>query len=642
MGNVGKHVAPKKSKHPILKFAAGAVLASMKPPKPSKAEIRRERSQQKNQPPPRSGNSFGGKYERWRNEISPRPEPEPGVPLYVHVARHPNPLGVLHYLKCGYPHSQPIGIDRWDQMIYSKPETTVVGIGPARALGGKSASLSMPALFEHNGPAVVVSERSDAFIASAAIRSMFGEVCVLDVDDLDMFPGAEEIRWSLLVMAHILDFSLITCRAFVKTSLTVASNESHAQEMAHFSGLAGSMLAVFCYWANLNGKSFREVHRIVTIGTTAEFNRVLADLKKLDDKRAFELLFGILDQPGDRELGSIKTTLTNALGAYQTEAARKSSDSPNLDVFDFVWADPKKPNPWLWHTTPEHAGFGEGKTLYIITGGNPDAATITVAIISQIIKARHQLYREDEKAGNPNAHSDVLFVLDEMANTPLPDLPRLLAMPGRGCLFNGQLQDFAQLKKWGDAGETMLTQMQQLILFRGVTSEKLQFLETLSPTDPLERITSHNPGQGTMLTANASPERLPGLPVHRLYSGINDDPTVVTYFGPDGATPDWIHIRPYYSDPVLLFAQVASIGQMAALLDQDDSRRILPLPNLDHDGTGRALLKAGGPDLLKRWRAAVQAWPPANPYEADEAEAIVAQPYEDTTNPYDVAAPEAE
>ncbi len=623
---MGKHVAPKKSKHPFLKFMAAGLFGNTT----MMSTATRAETKPQGQAP-KQGNSFGGRYDRWRNEISPRPAPEPGVPLYVHVARHPNPLGVLHHLKCGYPHSQPIGIDRWDRMLYSKSETTVVGIGPARALGGKSASLSMPALFEHNGPAVVVSERSDAFRASAAIRSMLGEVLVLDVDDLDMFPGAEDIRWALLVMAHVLDFSLITSRAYVKTAITVASNESQAQEMAHFAALAGTVLGVLCHWGALNDKSFREIHRIVTVGTMAEFNKVLADLKKLDDKRAFELLFGVLSQPGERELGSIQTTLTNALGAYQTEAARKSSDDPNFDVWDFIYADPKAPNPWLWHHTADTPGRGEGKTLYIITGDNPDAGAITAAVISQIIKARHQLYREDEKAGNANAHADVLFVLDEMANTPLPDLPRLLAMPGRGCLFNGQLQDFSQLNKWGAMGESMLTQMQQLIIFRGEKSEKLKLLESLSPTDPLERITSHNPGQGTMLTANASPERLPGLPVHRLYSGINGDPTVVTYFGADGATPDWIHIRPYYSDPVLLFAQVAMIEQMAALMDQDDSRRLLPLPELDHDGSGSALLNAGGPNLLDRWRAAVAAWPPANPYEAETTDIAVI-----IDNPYDL------
>lgn len=109
-----------------------------------------------------------------------------------------------------------------------------------------------------------------------------------------------------------------------------------------------------------------------------------------------------------------------------------------------------------------------------------------------------------------------------------------------------------------------------------------------------------------MLGANASPERLPGIPTSQIYSGINDDPTTVLYLGADGAPPDWIHIRPYYSDPMYLNAQVKSLYAMATGLDRNDSRRLLPLPNLDRDRSGRALAAVGGGQLVQMYREAVR------------------------------------
>lgn len=539
----------------------------------------------------------------WFDRAFPgEPQPRPLFP-YELIAQHPNPLGMLRRAKAAHPHSMPVGVNRRHEMIYTKAETTFVGVGPARALGGKSASISVPVLMEHDGPAVVMSLRTDALRATVALRSLRGPVSMFNPDGLRLPAGVQEKRWSLLVGADDLDFALTTCRAFVKSAGSIASTAEDAAEHNHFLEQGGTVLGVTCHFAAMTGKPFNFVKGLSETGDLKGYDDMLGVMSYWEDQRPYRMLSGILSMPGDRERGSILTTLNVAMSAYQTDAAMASTVNPNLDPTKMITGSVTEPNPWLWVHDPKEPGKGSGQTLYLIAGEQPIAAAINVAIVTQMIEARIRLYRDDEEAGDTDAHPDVLFCLDEMANMPLPQLPTLLAAPGRGCLFTGMLQDFSQLSKWGVAGPSMLTQMQQLAIFRGErVRDTLQLIESICPTIPVERVINSGQHEGSALGASATPERLPGIPAYRIYSGVNDDPTTVLYLGADGTPPDWIHIRPYYSDPMLLNAQVKSLWHMTHSLDAKDDRRLLPIPNLDRDGTGSALPAAGGPALLKQYQ----------------------------------------
>lgn len=411
--------------------------------------------------------STRNQFKQWLKPSTKAPAIAPPIPLYETIASHPNPLGMLGWAMRNQPHSMPIGVNRHHQMIFTKPETSVGWIGPARAMGGKSAAGTVPILMTHNGPAAVMSLRPDALTATAAMRSLRGLVMMFDPDGLGIPDGVEEIRWSLLVGAEDLGVAVTTCQEFVASAMVIMSTAQSAAENMHFAKLAGKVLGVLCHFALMTGRDFRWVYDLVVFGELKSFEDVLGLLDNWDDRRPFKLLAGVLNQPGDRELGSIQTTLTNAMGAYDTEDALRTTDSPNLDVASFVRGSLDEENPWLWTSDPGTPGRGTGHTLYLIRGDKPITAAINVAIVTQLIEARYRLYRDDEKAGNPDAHPDVLFCLDEMANMPLPRLPEYLAAPGRGVLMTGMLQDFSQLSKWGDQGPSMLTQIQQLVVLVG-------------------------------------------------------------------------------------------------------------------------------------------------------------------------------
>lgn len=550
-----------------------------------------------------SARNFKDRVSTWIEEAKPADPVTPPPPLYELVMQHGNPLGLLGRLMKGHPHSMPVGVSADGQMIYTKPETTLVGVGPARSMGGKSASITTPALIEHNGPAVVMSLRTDALLTTVALRSLRGRVFMSNPEGLPVPAGVEEMRWSLLVGAEDLDFALITCRTFIKSAAVISSSVDHADEANHFTEQGGSILGVVCHYAAVTGKDFRWVHQVVATGNLTTYDEILDEMSYWDDRRPFQVLSGILSMPGDRERGSILTTLNVGMAAYQTEAALASTDNPNFIPSQLVQGNAEEENPWLWWENAETPGTGTGDTLYLIAGDKPIAAAINVAIVTQLIEARHRLYRNDEQAGNPEAHPDVLFGLDEMANMPLPQAPELFAAPGRGCLFTGQLQDFTQLSKWGRAGESMLTQMQQLLIFRGQRDDRtLKLIESLSATVPTMRVLgapSHD--SNGLMSATASAERLPAIPIHRIYSGINDFPTTVLYLGADGLPPQWIHVRPFYSDPVLLHAQVKALTLMAERLPADDPRRQLPIPDLNRNRNGSTLLPAGGGDLYNEY-----------------------------------------
>lgn len=543
-------------------------------------------------------NELGGRVGRWlRPSRKPVPVARP-LPQWQVAVQHMNPFGYLDELKRRHPHSMPVGLDREHNFIYTKAETTLVACGPARALGGKSASISTPVLIQHNGPAVVMSLRSDALRSSVLMRSRLGKAYQFNPDGLSVPPGVVEYHWSLVVGAEDLSLSIVTCRAFLKSAIVIDADSDQASDAMHFTVQGGTILGVLCHYAALTGKDFRWVYQFVITGNMDAYTEVITAMSFWEDQRPHNTLRGVLSMPGDRELGSILTTLNVSMGAYSTEKALASTDAPNLDFTRFVRADAKAENAWFWSYDQNKAGKGSGDTLYLIAGDKPISAAINVAIVTQIIEARHKLYNQDEEAGNADAHPDVLFCLDEMANMPLPQLPGLLAAPGKGCLFTGMLQDFSQLSKWGSEGPSMMTQMQQLVLYRGLRfSDASRMVESICPTIAVERVLGSSKNDGGGLTASASPERLPSLPTYRIYSGIDRDPATVLYLGADGLQPDWIHIQPYYSDPVLLHAQVMAIWWMSQYLDLNDPRRQLPPPNLNRDGTGSALKAAGGHTL---------------------------------------------
>ena len=551
--------------------------------------------------------SFADKMRRWLRPTALTAAPAPEMRDYEFVVRSPNPLAGLDWLMKATPHSMAIGVNRHRDMIVTKPETSVAWVGPARALGGKSAAGTVPILITHSGSAAVMSLRTDALTASALMRSVRGEISMFDPDGLGVPEGVETVRWSLLVGAEDLGVAIATCQEFVASANAIVSSAETASENMHFSKLAGKILGVLCHYAAVTGKSFRWVYDLVVLGEVKEFGNVLAMLHEWSDQRAYKALAGVLNQPGDREFGSIQTTLTNATDAYDTEAALRTTDNPNFDVDEFVRGSRDESNPWFWTDNRQTPGTGTAATLYLIRGDKPVTAAINVALMTQLIEARYRLYRADEKAGNAEAHSDLLCCLDEMANMPLPRLAEYLAAPGRGVLMTGMLQDFSQLDTWGRKGRSMLTQLQQLVIYRGERDGgTLRLIESLCPTNPTERIMSSGKGEGSMLAASASPERLPGIPTHRIYSGINDEADTVLYLGADGAPPDWIHIRPYYSDPMLLFVQVRMIRELAEHLAPTDLRRLLPIPNLDRDGSGKALMRAGGLALYNDYKTAVR------------------------------------
>lgn len=610
----GKHAAPKKPlSWRILVMTWHVLLWTFALSKSDTGKSRGKKGRHVAERPQPS-NGIGGRYTRWRNEIAPPPPPIQPTPEYEFVARHDNPMGLSNYFASGKPSSMPVGVGRNHESVRTKRETSICWIGPARAEGGKSASGSVPILIEHNGPAVVASLREDMFLSTAMMRSIYGNTLNIDFDGIGVFEGAKEIRWSPLVGAEVFDRSVSTCTAWVQSSALIAADGPVSSDASHFIDLAAKLMTCIVHYAAVQCHDFRWVHAVISAGDKPELERIRDEMAFWPDQRPYTMLKGVLEQPGEDEKGSVFTTLNTAISAYSTEAALKTTDNPDFDPTEFVKGDPTAPNRYLWHTVPDAPGKGTGDTVYIIRGRKKATASIVVAFMTAIVEARRDLYNADRRAGNANAHANLVVVNDEAANMALPSLPEWLAAPGEGVLLTLNLQDPSQLAKWGHMGKSMLTQMQQLVVFRGIRdNDFLSLVEGLCQTVAVERVVStvNGSGQGPALTASASPERLPGITKAQIYSGINDDPSTVLYLGADGAPPDWIHIRPYYSDPIMLRMQVATLEMLAAWLDFDDPRRLLPLPQLDADD-GRALTRAGGPELVERYHAACAAMNPLN------------------------------
>lgn len=192
-----------------------------------------------------SADTFGQRLNRWKGSTKPTPVITPPPALYETIARHANPLGMLDWSKRAHPHSMPVGVDRHHRLIYTKAETSKFDVGPARALGGKSASGTVPALIEHSGSAVVMSLREDAVAATAAMRSLKGQLTMFDPDGTGIHDGVGDQRWSLLVGAEVVDRSVTVCTEFITSANIIKATGGNVSE----NPTAAAARVLGCSWA---------------------------------------------------------------------------------------------------------------------------------------------------------------------------------------------------------------------------------------------------------------------------------------------------------------------------------------------------------------------------------------------------------
>ena len=108
----GKHVAKKSFSWRVVVLTWHLLLWTFALNKTDGGRGGRRGRHSVTQPQPQPSNGLGGRYSRWRNEISPPPPPIRATPQYEFIARSNNPLGLSTHFASGSPHSMPVGVGR--------------------------------------------------------------------------------------------------------------------------------------------------------------------------------------------------------------------------------------------------------------------------------------------------------------------------------------------------------------------------------------------------------------------------------------------------------------------------------------------------------------------------------------------------
>jgi type IV secretory pathway TraG/TraD family ATPase VirD4 len=336
----------------------------------------------------------------------------------------------------------------------------------------------VPALIAHDGPAVCTSTKDDVAAMSRFARARGGRLWVFSPTEARSPAGFEPLRWSPVTSARSWEQALLTARAMTATVGAGTRNDSH------WSNRAQALLAPLLHAAAVDGRDMETVCDWVLRHDLDQAGMVLE--QDGASRLAFGSLVGIFNTDA-RERASIFSATSDALVAYNSEAALAATEGPNFDPAAFV---------------------ASKDTVYILAPAEEQqaAAPIVCGLLSEIRRATYNAGRR----GGPRAR--VLFALDEAANiAPLQELPAIASEGGsQGLTLLAAFQDLSQARqRWGQAADGFLTLFGAKLILRGVADSRT--LETISLTlgDYDRQVVSRTRPHGGLITGMVFPDPSP-------------------------------------------------------------------------------------------------------------------------------------
>jgi type IV secretory pathway TraG/TraD family ATPase VirD4 len=371
-----------------------------------------------------------------------RPDLVPGAPADERVAAAGVGMGRHH----------PSGM-----ALFGTIEDSVAVLAPPRS--GKTLRVLVPAVLDHDGPAVVTSTRWDVVRLTATSRLQRGPVWVFDADqtsNVALPAGAVAAAWSPVDGAEDPQTAMVRAR-----SLARASGAGHGVTNADFfADHAQTVLQCYLHAAALRGLSIARVRNWSLDPTDSE---------PVDALRASPVAPGwgaeLSRRAGvaDRQRDGVWGVVQQALGALaEPRLLQRCCPAPGtgLDPDDLLTA---------------------GGTLYVV--GRAETQAVVAPLVAALVEAITDTARRTA-ATRPSGRlaPSLLVALDEVAGiAPLPTLPTLLADGGgSGITTIIVLQSRSQARaRWGeDTADAILAACTLRLVLGG--GGELRELEDLS------------------------------------------------------------------------------------------------------------------------------------------------------------------
>jgi type IV secretion system protein VirD4 len=362
----------------------------------------------------------------------------------------------------------------YKRLIATEPEHSVLVVGATRS--GKTRGFAIPAVREWEGPALVLSAKTDLLHATYDDRVTRGRVFVYDPTGVS---GHACDGWSPLAAAGTWAGAVRAANSMSRLSGTTAGLGGAGN---HWERVAAQLLAPLLLAAATGGLDMSDVVRWTMT-------------KKLDEPQA---LIDLLGREGEVAHLSLKSYLD------LEPRARDSAFSTVRTVLD-VFEDPGVAEATTrWDIRPEHLLDGSSATVYLVAGSVDQArlAPVFLALIDELL--RNALTRAAERraaTGDPLIDGDdqsrprLLVLLDEAANiAPLPDLATLASTAGgEGVQLVTIFQDLSQIRhRYGTQWGSIVSNHVAKVVLPGVTDPETltYFSHTVGEEEVLSVTTS--------------------------------------------------------------------------------------------------------------------------------------------------------
>ena len=323
----------------------------------------------------------------------------------------------------------------YNRLIATEREHSVLVVGATRS--GKTTGYAIPALLEWDGPAVVLSAKTDLLHATVEARRERGEVLLFDPTKVSGLPGDD---WSPLARSSDWRGAVRTANAMSKVSGTTAGLGGASN---HWERVAAQLLAPLLLAASTGGRDMADVVRWVMSKDLIE-PKTLLELLDLEGEVALTSLQGYLDlEPRARD--SAFSTARTVLDVYEDPDVVMATDG--------------------WDITPKRVLDGAHNTLYLVANATDQTrlAPLFLALLDELLRAAFAAAAERRSlTGSPTLLPEgdeaprLLLLLDEAANiAPIPDLATLASTAGgEGVQLVTIYQDLSQLRhrygtEWG-------------------------------------------------------------------------------------------------------------------------------------------------------------------------------------------------
>lgn len=318
--------------------------------------------------------------------------------------------------------------------VFGTVEDSFLVIAPPRT--GKTTRVVIPAVLDHQGPAVVTSTRWEAVEITAGARAERGPVWVFDADQsTERMPAMmETAAWSPVAGCEFPQAAMIRARSLARAAGAGAGMDAGQFWASH----AQTVLQSYLHAAALGGRTIADVRRWALDATNREAVTILRSSKAAPgwagDLSAQTMV-------SDRQRDGVWGVVQQSLAALSDPALLKLCSPADDDGFD-----------------PDELLALNG-TLYLV--GRSETQDVVAPLVAALVEAITSTARARaaRRTGGRLA-PPLLVALDEAANiAPLPTLPTLVADGGgSGITTMVVLQSRARAReRWGeDAAEAIV------------------------------------------------------------------------------------------------------------------------------------------------------------------------------------------